>query len=341
MRPPGRFRRPRGAGPRSKRWNLRTTGVPRGLLAGSLRVLRRRGDDGTVRSAVRRYMYFLQRRCLPRRSLGCRHRLGVRRTRSDLVRPRASARRRGQRWGLHLPRLSLRAWDGARDENQTRPARSTLRTRRDIVAESGVQLREPADVFRKRRSARYHAATGIAGTGAEAGEQAGLFAAAEPAPAAPAARFPQTPPDSLAMPQRLVRIDLGQLTPSASALPSPAGGAPAAAFPSGQHAPGGELKLNLFDDTVFTGIVERTAPTFSGGQSLSGRLVGVEGGTLTLVVNGDVVAGTVRTPEATYRIRPTENGLHAVSQVDLSRLPPLGEPIPRQPPDSDRMPARR
>ena len=140
--------------------------------------------------------------------------------------------------------------------------------------------------------------------GAEAGEQAGLFAAAEPAPAAPAARFPHTPPDSLAMRQRLVRIDLGQLTPSASALPSPAGGAPAAAFPSGQHAPGGELKLNLFDDTVFTGIVERTAPTFSGGQSLSGRLVGVEGGTLTLVVNGDVVAGTVRTPEATYRIRP-------------------------------------
>ena len=51
-------------------------------------------------------------------------------------------------------------------------------------------------------------------------------------------------------------------------------------------------------------------------------------GTMTLVVNGEVVAGTVRTPEATYRIRPTGAGLHAVSQVELSRLPPLGEPIP-------------
>ena len=49
---------------------------------------------------------------------------------------------------------------------------------------------------------------------------------------------------------------------------------------------------------------------------------------MTLVVNGAVVAGSVRTPEATYRIRPAGAGLHAVSQVDLSRLPPLGEPIP-------------
>lgn len=80
---------------------------------------------------------------------------------------------------------------------------------------------------------------------------------------------------------------------------------------------------------------------FSGGKSLSGRLVGVEGGTLTLVVNGHVVAGTVRTPEATYRIRPAENGLHTVSQIDPSRLPPLGEPIPQEPPHSDGNPARR
>ena len=54
-------------------------------------------------------------------------------------------------------------------------------------------------------------------------------------------------------------------------------------------------------------------------------------GTMTLVVNGDIVAGSVRTPEATYRIRPAgAGGLHTVSEVDLSRLPPLGEPIPRR-----------
>ena len=90
------------------------------------------------------------------------------------------------------------------------------------------------------------------------------------------------------------------------------------------------LTLNLFDDASFTGLVQSVAPTLSGGYSLSGPLAGVDMGTMTLVVNGDVVAGTVRTPEATYHIRPAGAGLHAVSQVDLSRPPPLGEPIPGQ-----------
>ena len=73
--------------------------------------------------------------------------------------------------------------------------------------------------------------------------------------------------------------------------------------------------MNLFDDIVFTGIVERTAPTFSGDYSVSGQIDGVTLGTMTLVVNGEVVAGTVRTPHGTYRIRPARRGrspsLHA------------------------------
>ena len=135
-----------------------------------------------------------------------------------------------------------------------------------------------------------------------------------------------TPPDPLTLRSRLVMIDLGQLTPSTTALSS------AAELPSAPPVPVGVLRLNLFDDAVFTGIVERTAPTFSGGYVLSGQLLGVEAGTLTLVVNGDVVAGTIRTPEGTYRIRPSGNGLHAISQIDPSQLPLLGEPIPRRPP---------
>ena len=110
------------------------------------------------------------------------------------------------------------------------------------------------------------------------------------------------------------------------------------------------LRLNLFNDASFTVLVEGTAPTFSGGYSLSGRLAGVEMGTVTLVVNGDVVVGTVRTPETTYRIRPAGGGLHAVSQIDPARLPPPGEPIPRRRleeeggrfgPASDEPPAQR
>ena len=173
--------------------------------------------------------------------------------------------------------------------------------------------------------------------GEAAAQPAGLFTAASASGAEVGAT--RSEPDSLTMRRRLVTIDLGQLVPGTDAAARGAAGGI-------EIAPSGVLTLNLFDDAVFTGLVERTAPTFSGGQSLSGRLQGVEMGTVTLVVNGDVVAGTVRTPEATYRIRPAGNGLHAVSQVDLSQLPPQGEPIlrrdlDRDPPPEDLVPDRR
>lgn len=164
--------------------------------------------------------------------------------------------------------------------------------------------------------------------GEAAGQPGGLFRAAAPA-ALTAVPGSPTPPDSLTLRRRLVSIDFGQLAPTAGAVDALAPGA---------AAPTGVLRLNLFDDASFTGLVESVAPTFSGGYSLSGPLAGVEMGTVTLVVNGEIVAGTVRTPEATYRIRPAGGGLHAVSQVDLSRLPPLGEPIPREEWDRDRRP---
>lgn len=132
--------------------------------------------------------------------------------------------------------------------------------------------------------------------------------------------------DSLALRSRLVSIDFKQ-------LPPPTGGGAV-----GAAAPGRELRLNLFADALFTGLVERVEPTFSGGYALSGPLSGVAMGTMTLVVNDAVVVGTVRTPGAIYRIHPAADGLHAVSQVDLSRRPPLGEPIPRPRPEEAGLP---
>ena len=80
------------------------------------------------------------------------------------------------------------------------------------------------------------------------------------------------------------------------------------------------LRLNLFDNVVLTGLIERWTPTFSGGYTLSGRLAEVPGGTVTLVVNGSVVAGTVRMPATTYRIRPTGRGSHSIVQIDPSQF---------------------
>ena len=140
----------------------------------------------------------------------------------------------------------------------------------------------------------------------------GLFLPAEtPGAADPA-------PGVTVLRSRVVRIDFGALT--------------AARLDADRETPAPPLTLNLFDDVMFSGIVERTAPTFSGGYVLSGRLDGIALGTMTLVVNGEVVAGTVLTPQATYRIRSAGGRLHAIRQIDPATLPPEGEPLIPPPP---------
>ena len=115
-------------------------------------------------------------------------------------------------------------------------------------------------------------------------------------------------PDDITMRRREVTIDFGMLEVSKATL-------------SQRSDTPSKLTLNLFDDTVLTAIVDRTAPTPSG-YSLSGHIEGVELGTVTLVVNGSVVAGSVRTPGGTYRIRSIGNRLYAISEIDESKLPP-------------------
>ncbi len=109
-------------------------------------------------------------------------------------------------------------------------------------------------------------------------------------------------PDGATLRHRWVRINAGTL-----ALARDGGAAQAPAT----------LTLNLFDDTAFTGIVNRVARTFSGGYALSGGVIEDPLGSMALVVNGDTVAGTVRTVDGTYRIRSVGGGLYAVAEVDL------------------------
>ncbi len=77
--------------------------------------------------------------------------------------------------------------------------------------------------------------------------------------------------------------------------------------------------LNLFEGVAFRAVFEQTAPT-SSGYSLSGRLESVRWGTVTLVVNGDIVAGAVRTPAKTYLIRPVGVGVQVVQEVEPAKL---------------------
>ena len=59
---------------------------------------------------------------------------------------------------------------------------------------------------------------------------------------------------------------------------------------------------------------------FRGGYSVVGHLLEAPLGTMTLVVNGATVAGTVRWPGALYEIRSVGEGFYAIREMDE---PPL------------------
>ena len=157
-------------------------------------------------------------------------------------------------------------------------------------------------------------------------QRRGLFSAVDRA----ATQLDSPTPSSLhatVLRRRVVTIDLERLQSAqaaASVLPRPRVHTKAVSPRIGKRdaAPASDvtLTLNLFQDVVFTVIVERTAPTFSGGYSISGRLVGKPPGTLTIVVNGETVAGSVRTLGGTYRIRSVGGGHYVISEVEE---PPL------------------
>ena len=138
---------------------------------------------------------------------------------------------------------------------------------------------------------------------------------------------PSGPLDAITLRSRVVTIDLGQLDRAQAAVADPSvpttqtrDTSPRADKAGAVPTPGTTLTFNLFDDTVVTGLVEWTDPTFSGGYSVSGRLVGDPLGSMTLVVNGERVVGTVQSPEGTYRIRSIGAGLSTISEVEE---PPL------------------
>ena len=126
---------------------------------------------------------------------------------------------------------------------------------------------------------------------------------------------------------RFAGIDFRQLGPSLESVSSPLG-----VNEVRQLAPR-TIALNLFEDATFTGRIEHVEPTASG-YVFWGRLDGVELGTITMVVNGDIVVGTVGTPEGVYTIETADSGTYVIRQIDESTLPPPADLL-EVPPDSD------
>ena len=189
--------------------------------------------------------------------------------------------------------------DAVRTLNLTRHSVAGFRTRA-----SGNRLTMPSAVSQARPAVRTGGALPVPGSD--------LLQAIAPNGAGAASRQAGSAVDRVTLRRREVSIDIEKL----------------ARVSAGRST---TLRLNLFEDVVLMGIIEHRTPTYSGGTALSGQLAGVPGGRVTLVVNGSVVAGTIRIPGATYRIRPAGAGRHAIMQVDPSQFLQECEVVRRTP----------
>ncbi len=87
------------------------------------------------------------------------------------------------------------------------------------------------------------------------------------------------------------------------------------------------VALNLFDDVVFTALLDRLELNRSGSYSWIGHLEGVAHSQAILVVKDRVMAGNIRLPGALYQVRYAGGGVHALYQIDQAAFPPEAEPI--------------
>ena len=109
---------------------------------------------------------------------------------------------------------------------------------------------------------------------------------------------------------RLARIDLGLLA-TARVRAEAGGGAP------------GLLDLNLFDDARFRVTNLEARPT-SGGYALTGNLEGEPFSVVSLVVNGDMILGSVEAPSLLYGIQRAGDGHVTIRQAGEIDLPLCG-----------------
>ena len=139
-------------------------------------------------------------------------------------------------------------------------------------------------------------------------------ACAAPAPCAgsivrdaPAAGAREAPPRPAARRQRRVTVDVGQIF---------AGGEPPAAARAAER-----LALNLFPDVCVLALRDRATDLGRGRVQWEGHVPGASPGSVTLVVDGTLVVGTVRLDRDVYAIGYLGDGIHAVTDVDPSKFP--------------------
>jgi hypothetical protein len=98
------------------------------------------------------------------------------------------------------------------------------------------------------------------------------------------------------------------------------------------------MVLNLFDDVTLKAVMDQREFRSSTSFTSVGHIEGVPGSSVTFVMEDGVMAGNIRTPSAYYQLRYVAPDLHAVRQIDESRYPQEGDPIPVGSPQPDTAP---
>ena len=101
------------------------------------------------------------------------------------------------------------------------------------------------------------------------------------------------------------------------------------------NVPAGEepkIQISLVRDVRFTAVIDTVQHTQSG-YGMSGNLEGTQFGTMSMVVNGDIVAGTVQSREALYEIRTLDDRKYSIEKVDTTQRRPHPAPVRAQPGD--------
>jgi len=99
--------------------------------------------------------------------------------------------------------------------------------------------------------------------------------------------------------------------------------------PALEGAGGSSVRFSLFDDVVILGMVEWVGSAPNATTVKRGRLAGTVEGDFTLVVRGELMAGTVRAVGlGTFEISPRDGGSHLVNQIDLAERFSCGDYLP-------------
>lgn len=114
---------------------------------------------------------------------------------------------------------------------------------------------------------------------------------------------------------RPVDINFEALVASASALEAAAGRNRVA------------IRLDLFTDASYVAVLDRITYEWKTNFSWIGHLEGTEGSQVVLVAGGGVLVGSIRLPDAAYRVRYTPEGVHVIEEVDLDAFPEEAEPV--------------